>query len=86
MILVDIANFVPFFKEEFIKMSYDLEPKFMQTFKKIGYYQLNKKKLAQYLKLCATVEPISPSFPSLYIVESGFSHVQKEKTFKHRTW
>ena len=28
----------------------------------------------KYPKLCETVEPISLDFPSLYMVEYGFSH------------
>ena len=33
------------------------------------------KKLAKYCKLCAPIEPILLAFLSLYMAESGFSHV-----------
>ena len=50
-----------------------------------------KKTVAKYPKLCVTVESILLVFSSLYIVKSGFSHVQlfikqTEKYFEHRMW
>ena len=48
----------------------------MYTFKGIGYYRMKeKKKIPKYPKLCATVKLTLLVFPSLYRVESGFSHV-----------
>ena len=64
------------FKKEFIKMTFNLEVKSMYTFKGIGYYWMNEETVAKYPKIFATyIEPILLTFPSAYIVESGFSHV-----------
>ena len=50
-------------------------------------YWMNKKTVTKYSKLCVTVEPILLAIPSLYLVESGFSHVHyllsKQKYFGH---
>ena len=67
----------------FINLTLDFEVKSMYTFKGIGYNWMNEKTVAECLKHCATVEPISRSFPCLYIVESGISHETK-KPFEHK--
>ncbi len=36
---------------------------------------MNEKTAAKYPKLCATIDPILLAFPSLYMVDSGFSYV-----------
>ena len=51
-------------KEEFIEMTFYLEPKFMYTFKGIGNYWIHEKSVAEHSKFCATVEVILLVFPS----------------------
>ena len=60
--------------EEFIEMTFDLEAKSMYTFNGIGCYWKNKEK-RNIPKLCTIVKPILLAFLSLYMVESGFSHM-----------
>ena len=55
---VESTNLVTFLKEEFIRMTFDLEAKSTYTFKGIGYCWRNKKTETKYPKLCATVEPL----------------------------
>ena len=72
----ECANLDTFLKEEFIEMTFNHEGKSIYSFKRIGYNWMNKKiPAAKYPKLCAMVEPILLTFSSLYMVQSGFSHV-----------
>ena len=68
-------------------MIFDLEVKFINSFKGIRYYRMNEKRtLVKYFKLCATVEPILLAFPSLYMMESGFSHVHYLRSKRRNTF
>ena len=79
------ANLDTFLKEEFIKITFNLEAKSMYTFTGIGYHLLNEKTVAKYSKFCANVEFILQAFQSSYIVESGFNHMN-HLHFEHKMW
>ena len=77
---VERASLDTFIKKEFIEMTFNLEAKSVYIFKGIGYYRMNERTVAKYSKLCATFKLTLLDFPSLYIVESTFSHVHYLQT------
>ena len=72
---VESANLDTFLKEEFIEMTFNFEVKFIYILDIGHWILLDEPKKKKKNKLCVTIEAILFTFPSLYMVKSGFSHV-----------
>ena len=61
--------------DELIEMSVDIEAKTLFKNKSMVDYWTNINITNKYHKLCAAAEPFLLAFPSTYLVEAGFSHI-----------
>ncbi|KRX42099.1 SCAN domain-containing protein 3 [Trichinella murrelli] len=69
------ANIEFSLQEEHVEMSADLEAKLLFKHKSLSEFWSNVNITNKYPKLSAAAQPFLLAFPSSYLVEAGFSHV-----------
>lgn len=62
-------------EEEFTEMAVDLGASALFKRKGLREFWINENNVAKYPQLCAVFKPFLLAFPSSYMVEAGFSHV-----------
>ncbi|MPC66986.1 SCAN domain-containing protein 3 [Portunus trituberculatus] len=79
---IESADIPVHMKEEFIDMTVDLEASALFRRKGFREFWINENNVAKYPQLCAVIEPFLLGFPSICMVEAGFSHANAVLTKK----